>query len=519
MWLLCAPAELSPWNSRTAHDRWYTPRMSLDSPPSTVLAPQLLIVGLGPGSAALLTEETRGVLDGASHVILRTRHHPTVAALGQQAAGWQDCDDLYQAEHGFDVLYSAIAERVLANALARPTVYAVPGHPLFAERSVTAILAVAAAHGISVRILPALSFADLAAVALRLDLGAVQLCDALDPRIDAQRPALISQVFDRDATTALKLRLLDQYPADHVITVLTALGSADEAFRAVPLAELDHRPFGFLDCLFVPALSPIEDVRRFDGLAYVIERLHAPDGCPWDREQTHESLRPHLLEESYEALEAIDSGDPARMAEELGDVLLQVLMHAAVAERLDEFTFADVAEQIARKLIRRHPHVFGEATAATSDEVYQNWEALKQAEKPRSSILEGIPNTLPALAASQTIQGRARRIGFDWPDIEGPLAKLQEEIGEFARAENAADREDEFGDILFVACLIGQHRGIDAEQALRLANQKFRSRFGIMERRASELGTDLKSMTSDERDGLWHEAKAELRAASSNLRD
>ena len=225
------------------------------------------------------------------------------------------------------------------------------------------------------------------------------------------------------------------------------------------------------------------------------------------------------MEESYEALEAIDSGDPARMAEELGDVLLQVLMHSAVAERLDEFTFADVAEQIARKLIRRHPHVFGEATAATSDEVYQNWEALKQAEKPRSSILEGIPNTLPALAASQTIQGRARRIGFDWPDIEGPLAKLQEEIGEFARAENAADREDEFGDILFVACLIGQHRGIDAEQALRLANQKFRSRFGIMERRASELGTDLKSMTADERDGLWHEAKAELRAASSNLRD
>ena len=475
----------------------------------------LLIVGLGPGSPALLTQETRQALDSAPRVILRTRHHPTVAALSKQSAGWQDCDDLYQQELGFDAVYAAIAERVLTSALAEPTVFAVPGHPLVAERSVTAILAAAEGRGVSVRILPALSFADLAAVALRIDLGAVQLCDALDLRIDAQRPALISQVFDRDATTALKLRLLDSYPAGHEITVLSALGTAEEAMRTAPLSELDHRPFGFLDCLYVPALAALDDVRRFDGLAYVIERLHAPGGCPWDRVQTHGSLRPHLLEESYEALEAIDSGDPARLTEELGDVLLQVLMHAAVAERLEEFTFADVAEQITRKLIRRHPHVFGEATASTSDEVYQNWEALKQAEKPRSSVLEGIPSTLPALAASQTIQGRARRIGFDWPDIEGPLAKLQEEIGEFARAANAVEREDEFGDILFVASNIGQRLGIDAEQALRLANQKFRSRFGIMERRATELGTDLKSLTSEERDALWDEAKAELRTAGA----
>ena len=471
---------------------------------------QLLIVGLGPGSPALLTQETRTALEAAERVVLRTRHHPTVTALGDEAVAWLDCDDLYQQQSGFDALYVAIASRVLESAVKAPTLYAVPGHPLVAERSVTAILTAAAAHGVAVRILPAVSFADLAAVALRIDLGAVQLCDALELRIDSQRPALISQVFDRDATTSLKLRLLGQYPAGHPITVLTALGTADETVRTVPLSELDHRPFGFLDCLFVPALAALDDVRRFDGLAYVIERLHAEDGCPWDREQTHESLRPHLLEESYEALEAIDSKDPDRLAEELGDVLLQVVMHTAVAERLEEFTFADVAEQISRKLIRRHPHVFGDVTATTSDEVYQNWEALKQAEKPRTSILEGIPNTLPALAASQTIQGRARRIGFDWPDIEGPLEKLREEIGEFARAVSDADREDEFGDILFVVSNIGQRLGIDAEQALRLANAKFRARFGIMERRAGELGTALKSMTADEREALWDAAKTEL---------
>ncbi len=486
--------------------------MSIQRPGPSSPTYQLLIVGLGPGSPGLLTAETREALRTAGQVILRTRHHPTVSALGNEAVAWLNCDDLYQQQPVFDALYTAIAARVLERAVAAPTVYAVPGHPLVAERSVTAILEAAEARGVEVRILPALSFADLAAVALRIDLGAVQLCDALDLRIDSQRPALISQVFTRDATTALKLRLLDQYPAGHIVTVLTALGTADQAVRTVLLSELDHRPFGFLDCLYVPAIAPLDDVRRFDGLAYVIQRLHAEDGCPWDREQTHESLRPHLLEESYEALEAIDSKDPGRLTEELGDVLLQIVMHTAVAERLEEFTFADVAEQISRKLIGRHPHVFGEGTAATSDEVYQNWEALKQAEKPRTSILEGIPNTLPALAASQTIQGRARRIGFDWPEIEGALDKLREEIDEFARAEGAADREDEFGDILFVVSNIGQRLGIDAEQALRLANIKFRARFGIMERLASELGKDLKSMTADEREALWEAAKAELRA-------
>jgi tetrapyrrole methylase family protein/MazG family protein len=174
-------------------------------------------------------------------------------------------------------------------------------------------------------------------------------------------------------------------------------------------------------------------------------------------------------------------------------------MHSAVAERTGEFTFADVSEHIARKLVRRHPHVFGDATAETSNEVYQNWEALKRVEKPGSSILEGVPRTLPALAASQSIQGRARRVGFDWPDIEGPLEKLAEEIGEFARAENAAEREDEFGDVLF---------GIDAEQALRSANEKFRRRFGLIEQFAAEAGLDMKEMDLSALDALWDRAKA-----------
>ncbi len=471
--------------------------------------PVLHVVGLGPGSAALLTEETRQLLLSGTSVLLRTRHHPTVDELGEAATLFADCDDLYVSGLPFDALYRAIAARALEQARSHSAViFAVPGHPLMAEQSVQELLHEAPQQDIDVRIYPAVSYADVASAALGIEMAALQLCDALELRIDAQRPALISQVYDRDTTAALKLRLLDVYPAEHAITVLGSLGTPAFTQRTVPLAELDHKPFGYLDCLYVPPLEAIADLRRFDGLFAIIERLQAPDGCPWDREQTHKTLRPHLLEESYEALEAIDSEDPEALTEELGDVLLQVLMHAAVGVREDQFSFADITEHIARKLVSRHPHVFGDVIAATADEVYQNWEALKQAEKPRASILEGVPATLPALAASQSIQGRARRIGFDWPDIEGPLDKLAEEIGEFARAVGSDDREDEFGDVLFVIANIAQRLDIDAEQALRRANDKFRRRFGIVERLATEEGRDMKEMDLPALDALWDRAKA-----------
>ncbi len=465
------------------------------------------IAGLGPGRAELLTVEVRALLTSGMRIILRTRHHPTVAAL-EPTVAFTDCDDLYRVGASFDRVYEAIVARVLEAGRAGDVVYAVPGHPLVAERTVVELLPRAGSEGIAVRVYPGLSFADAAATTLRCDMATVQLCDALDLRIDAQRPALVSQIHDRDVSTTLKLALLDIYPPDHTIIALASLGTDNESVRPLPLSELDHRPTSHLDAIFVPALPPLEDVRRFDGLHAIVARLHAPDGCPWDREQTHASLRPHLLEEAYETLEAIDAGDPSRLTEELGDVLLQVLMHAAVAARTGDFTLADITEHIARKLLRRHPHVFGEATAKTAEEVWQSWEALKQAEKPRDSILEGVPSSLPALAASQSIQGRARRVGFDWPDLEGPLEKLIEEVQEFALAEGARDREDEFGDILFVLANIALRLGIDAEQALRRANTKFRRRFGAVEEAARNRNMDLAGLDIDGLNALWNQVKA-----------
>ncbi len=465
------------------------------------------IAGLGPGSPGLLTGETSDLVRGALPVLLRTRRHPTVAAL-DPAGRLRSCDDLYQGAPNFDAVYEQTVDRVLAMASAGDVVYAVPGHPLVQERSVTLLIERAEAVGHTIVVHSSVSFVDAAATELRIDLGQVQVCDALALRIDCQRAALIGQVFDRDGASSLKLALLEVYPASHEVTVLRALGTAEATRWTGALSELDRRAAGYLDCIYVPPLGAIDDVRRFDGLAAVIARLHAPDGCPWDREQTHASLRPHLLEEAYETLAAIDDGDPAKIAEELGDVLLQVLMHAAIGEREETFSFADVAEQITTKLTRRHPHVFGDGETKTASEVHRDWEALKQAEKPRESILEGVPATLPALAAAQAMQGRARRVGFDWPDMDGPLEKLTEEVGELARARNGSEREDEFGDILFVVAGIAQRLGIDSEQALRRANLKFRGRFGELERLVRERSLDTQAMDLHAILALWDEAKS-----------
>ncbi len=467
------------------------------------------ILGLGPSDASLLTVAAKDLLSSAIPVILRTRHHPVVADIDPEGA-MASCDDLYTAGESFDTVYERICDRILDTAQRGDVIYAVPGHPLVAEQSVDLLLRRTGEAGIETRLLSGLSYVDVAATALRRDLGGIQLCDALDLRIDSWRPALIAQLYDRDTVSALKLELLDIYPAEHPVVVLHDLGLPSESAKTLPLAELDHQAYAYLDTLFIPELAPEEDVRRFDGMFHVVARLNAPDGCPWDREQTHESLRKHLLEEAYEALDAIDSGDPAVIAEEMGDVLLQVLMHAEVGRRDGTFSFGDVTEHITRKLIRRHPHVFGTAEAESAEQVWQSWEQLKKQEKPDRSVLDGIPKDLPALAASQSIQGRARRIGFDWPDIEGPLDKLIEEVREFALAEDAKDRLDEFGDILFVLANVAQRLGIDAEQALRGANAKFRERFTAVETLATERGLDMQQMSLEELDALWDEAKATL---------
>ena len=256
---------------------------------------------------------------------------------------------------------------------------------------------------------------------------------------------------------------------------------------------------------------PEERIGEFQSLIDIVARLRGPGGCPWDAEQTHESLKRNLLEECYETLEAIDGGQPLELAEELGDILVQVAFHADIARAAGDFDIADVLTAINRKLIRRHPHVFGDGKASDAREVERNWEQLKaeerrQAGKPEPSAMDSVPAALPALTAAQLIQDRAARFGFDWDDAGGVLDKLVEEIGEF-RAATPEERADEFGDVLFAIVNLARWSGIQAEDALRQANAKFRNRYRVMERLAAERGLDFTALPLDDKEALWQEAK------------
>ena len=262
---------------------------------------------------------------------------------------------------------------------------------------------------------------------------------------------------------------------------------------------------------------PEEHIGEFQSLIDIVARLRGPGGCPWDAEQTHESLKRNLLEECYEALEAIDEQSPAELAEELGDILVQVAFHADIARESGDFDVADVITAINRKLVRRHPHVFGDTKADDARQVERNWEQLKaeerrQAGRPEPSAMDSVPGALPALSAAQLIQDRAARSGFDWDDVGGVLDKIVEEIGEFRAAGSPEERAAEFGDILFALVNLARWSGIQAEDALRQSNGRFRSRYREMERIAREQGVEFAGLTLDDKEALWQRAKAVERA-------
>jgi tetrapyrrole methylase family protein/MazG family protein len=251
-----------------------------------------------------------------------------------------------------------------------------------------------------------------------------------------------------------------------------------------------------------------ENLDRFDTLVGIIARLRGPDGCPWDKEQTHQSLRENLLSECYEVLEALDSGEREKLCEELGDLLLQIVLQAQIAADDGEFRIGDVVRGISEKLIRRHPHIFGSRKVRDADEVMHNWEELKKEEREAgTSMLAGVPKNMPALAYAYEISRRAVRVGFEWPDIEGVIDKLLEEVGEVKKAGNLAEKTQELGDLLFTLVNYARWEGIDAETALREANAKFYRRFSYMEKLCHERGLSFEKLTPAEQNKLWEEAK------------
>ena len=245
----------------------------------------------------------------------------------------------------------------------------------------------------------------------------------------------------------------------------------------------------------------------YPALIEVVHRLRSPGGCPWDREQTHLSLRSTMLEEAHEVLQAIDEGDMGKLRDELGDVLLQVLMQAEIAEESGEFPLGGVADSVREKLVRRHPHVFGSTTVSGTEEVLRNWDALKAEEYGRESALDGVQRSLPSLQWAWSLQRRAANVGFDWPEVEGALEKVVEELAELRQAATPAERESEFGDLLFTLVNVARKLGMNPEDALRQSTGRFESRFRSMEAAASAAGRALSEMPIGDLDRYWEAAK------------
>jgi len=478
----------------------------------------LTIVGLGPGDIEDLSRKAWRVLKQAQTVYLRTSQHGCVDCLPQTETTYQSFDELYETIDDFDGVYSAIVERVMAAAKIGDVVYAVPGDPLVGESTTIRLLAQAKEAGITVEIVNGISFVEPILALVGIDgMEGLQILDGINlammhhPPINPDYPALLGQVYSRQLASDLKLTLMNQYPDDFQVKLIHAAGTPDAIVENLALYEIDRSEhIGHMTALYVPALGKMSSFEQFQE---IIAHLRAPEGCPWDRKQTHESLRQYLIEEAYEVLETIDNGDWQALSEELGDILLQVVLHTQIAIDEGEFQMADVLRYVNAKMIRRHPHVWGSVNVENPDEVVTNWEALKKQEHAekgteRKSLLDGIPKGLPALLQSFQYQAKAAKPGFDWERVEDVIAKVREEIDEVLAAETEAERAEEIGDLLFVLVNWARWLEVEPETALREANAKFYRRFNYIETALAEQGKAMTDCTLAELDALWNKAKA-----------
>lgn len=461
------------------------------------------VIGLGPGSLDRVPAPVRGLLlDEEQNVILRTRHHPAAAEL----AALREvtfCDDLYEADT-FDNVYDAIADRVLEAT--GPVIYAVPGSPLVGEFAVRKIVD----REPTTEVVPGESFIDAILALVGYDpfdrgLQILNGHDLPDPLV-LDKPTIIGHL-DSDEGLADVLDSVGRVlPEGSEVTILSGVGADDAHVVTGTVDGLDSNRAGFRTSMFIDA-----EPGGLVGAIRTMRRLR--DECPWDREQTHHTLVKNLIEETFELVEAIgalprDEVDwvaYSAVEDELGDVLLQVLFHEAIARESAAFDIDGVAEVLRQKLVRRHPHVFGDVTVDDADEVKRNWDRIKATETGghAGSVLDGVPSGLPALQRSSKVQNRAAKVGFDWDEAAQVLPKLGEELAELEAAMGGdGDVESELGDVMFTIVNLARHLGIDPELALQRANTSFESRFRLM-----EVEGPLSDLTLDQLNERWERAK------------
>lgn len=475
--------------------------------------PRITVVGLGPGNPQLITTETLNAIERIPVRFVRTQQHPS-AHLVPNATSF---DDVYDTASSFDSVYDSITAELLSAARTHDHIlYAVPGSPLVLERTVALLRQ---QSDVEVSVLPAIGFLDDVWRVLNID-PVESALSLIDGHTFAESAAgrtgalLVAHTHANWVLSNIKLSIDDIDP-NTPVTLLHHVGLPDECIVSTTWSEMDRTlDADHLTSLWIPALgTPVAaEMVRFHSLARTLR-----DECPWDMEQTHTSLVRYLLEETYEVVDAIEhlnADDPSTdddFIEELGDLLYQIEFHAAIAEEQGRFTMADVARTVHDKLVARHPHVFGDVEVSSSSDVENNWEAIKRAEKPeRTGIFDGVVQAAPSLSFAAKVQQRAARAGFDWPNVDGPLAKISEEATEVRDALTSGDPEathTEVGDLLFAVVNVARHLDIDPESALRSAVHKFRSRVEAVESLASERGLVMKDMSLQQLDELWEVVK------------
>ncbi len=477
----------------------------------------IVIVGLGPGDFSLISHGALKSLKEGKNIYFRTKKHPIVKDLIKENIQFTALDEFYEKEGKFEDVYEKISEFIIEKGKKEDLLYAVPGHPRVAEKTVELIEEYGAKEGINIEVIPSMSFVDAMFHFLKIDPAhGFKLVDALsleNEKIDTKSNMVITQVYDKFIASSVKLHLMEYYDDEEEIYIVKGAGIKDiEEKHKVKLYELDRMDvFDYLTSFYVPK-GKIKKYYEVSDLQDILEKLRSENGCPWDKKQTHESLKLHLVEEAYEVVDAIDKQDLEEMVEELGDVLLQVVFHAQLGKEEGYFNLSEISKGICEKLIFRHPHVFGEENYS-EEEFKKKWEELKKEEKGEETLTEGlkrIPKHLPALMKAKKVQHKAALVGFDWDNIEDVYKKVEEEYKEVIdahRENNIQYIEEELGDLLFSIVNLARFLKVDPEEALNLTTQKFIKRFGFIENTALSQGKKLENMTLEEMDNLWNMAK------------
>ncbi|MGO5064494.1 nucleoside triphosphate pyrophosphohydrolase [Clostridium sporogenes] len=476
------------------------------------------IIGLGPGSKESITLGTIDSLKNVDKVFLRTEKHPTVEYINQLGITYETFDEKYETGESFDEVYNSIAKSLIeSNKNYSDIIYAVPGHPLVAEKSVNILIRLCRENNIEFKIVPAVSFVDALMESLLLDpVEGLKIIDAFDIKnqvMDKRIGTVITQVYDKFIASEVKLNLMNYYKDDTEIFFVRAAGIEGlEEIKKIPLYELDRQEnIDHLTSVYIPKVS--DNNYDFKDLLDIMDKLRGEDGCPWDREQTHTSLKKYLIEESYEVIEAIDNKDIDMLVEELGDVLLQVVFHSQIGKEDGFFEIKDVIQSICDKMINRHPHVFGDLDISNSNEVLENWDNIKNKEQGNETYtdsLRHIAKVLPALMRADKVQRKAAKVGFDWNNIEDAMKKIIEEYKEIEdvyKSKNKVKILEEIGDLLFSVVNIARFLDIDPENALNYSIDKFINRFQYIEDTVISKDKELKNMSLEEMDELWNEAK------------